>query len=88
MSDDKRLDRIEIKVDKVLEHQSEINVTLAAQHVSLKEHIRRTNILETELKPIKQHVQMIHGAFKLLGIIVASVGVAEALIALIAKLNQ
>ncbi len=65
---DKRLDKIEEKVDKILDQQSTMNATLVSQHVSISEHIRRTNLLEAEVKPIKRHVDMVNGALKLLGV--------------------
>jgi len=41
-----RIERIEQKVDEVQKSISNIDVTLAEQHVSLKEHMRRTDLLE------------------------------------------
>jgi len=74
MSDD-RLKRIEDKVDKVVDQISEVNITLAKQHVSLKEHIRRTALLEDKMEPIDRHVKMVNGAVKLLLIISALAGI-------------
>lgn len=82
MSDDKRLERIEGKIDGIGDHLGSIDVTLAAQHVSLKEHIRRTAILESELKPIKRHVDMVHGALKFLALFAMILGIAAAIKAL------
>ena len=50
---DEQLNKIEGKVDRLDEHLSRIDITLAAQHVSLKEHIRRTEILEQTVSPLK-----------------------------------
>lgn len=58
--------RLENKVDKILDRVGSIDVTIAKQQVSLNEHIKRTNMLEAELKPIKRHVYMIQGALKLI----------------------
>jgi hypothetical protein len=44
------LHRIENKVDHIAEKIEVINVTLAAQHESLVHHIRRTELLEEDLK--------------------------------------
>lgn len=74
MSDDKRLERIEAKLDDVSDHIAAIDVTLGQQHVSLREHIRRTAILESEIQPIKRHVQIIEGFFKIVGAIVLFLG--------------
>jgi archaellum component FlaC len=75
--DDKRLERIESKLDATNSHLSSIDVTLASQHESLKYHIKRTELLEAELKPIKKHVDMVAGAFKLIGL-TAALGAAYA----------
>lgn len=66
--------RIEIKIDKLTEKLGNIDSTLAAQHVSLKEHMKRSDLLEKqidvikkELSPIQKHVFMVTGALKLIG---------------------
>lgn len=68
---------MEKKIDKILTEIQEINVTLAEQHVTLKEHIRRTELLENDIRPIKVHVSRVEGAVKLI-IIVATVAAAIA----------
>jgi tetrahydromethanopterin S-methyltransferase subunit G len=89
---DKRLDKVETKIskveekiDKVVDTLGEINSTLAAQHVSLKEHIRRTGVAEDniamirkDLEPIKTHVNRVSGALKLIGVVCAIVGAIAA----------
>lgn len=77
--DDKRLERIEVKLDDLSDHLASIDITLGQQHVSLKEHIRRTNILEKELVPVKRHVHMVEGALKLLGVLAAIGSIFEVL---------
>ncbi len=72
MSDEK-FSRFESKLDRVVERIGSIDATLAAQHVSLKDHIRRTNILEGKIAPIEKHVNMVGGVFKFFGIL-ATVG--------------
>ena len=64
-----RTERIENKVDKIAEDISNINVTLSGQHASLVEHMKRTNILEKQLEPIRNHVQMMRGAGKLIALL-------------------
>lgn len=49
MSEEKRLERIEAKIDDISDHMGSIDVTLAMQHESLKNHIRRTEALEKQL---------------------------------------
>lgn len=60
---------LEAKIDIVVQKISSIDSTLAGQAVQLKDHIRRTELLETELKPVKKQVDMVQGALKLLGAI-------------------
>ena len=62
------LDRIFNKIDKIDERLSNIDTTLAKQSTSLDEHIRRTNILEEEIRPIKKHIYLVEAVFKIIGV--------------------
>lgn len=77
MSDDQKLVRIEDKIDKINEKISSIDSTLASQHESLKHHIKRTDLLEKELKPVRKYVDMINGALKLVGILATIAAIIE-----------
>lgn len=77
MSDDKRIERIETKIDDIGERLGSIDITLAQQHESLKDHMRRTALLEAELHPVKKHVDMVEGAMKLITIIAAVFAIIE-----------
>lgn len=79
MADDKRLERIEDKIDKIGDKQSEMSATLSAQHISLQEHMRRTALLETAIKPIVRKISMAEGALKLIGILAAIATIIEAI---------
>lgn len=87
MSDD-RLNRIEGKVDKIVEHVSSIDVTLAKQHESLKDHIRRSDLLEQKLIPVEKHVAMMQGALKLIGLMATLAGIAAAVIEMLKYLGH
>lgn len=63
--DDNKLEKVLDKLDSRLDN---IDVTLAAQHVSLKDHIRRTELLEDAVKPLQSHMDMVKGAAKLIGL--------------------
>jgi hypothetical protein len=76
---DDRIIRIEDKIDKVMEHTSSIDITLAKQHVILEEHVKRTNLLEEKLEPIQKHVNMVHGALKLIGLIATIAAIGESI---------
>jgi hypothetical protein len=76
---DDQISRIEDKVDVIIYRISNIDITAAKQQVSLDEHIRRTAILESELEPIKNHVAMVHGVLKFIGLVSVVVGVIESI---------
>ncbi len=70
-----QLDKIENKIDILSAHLSNIDVTLAAQHVSLDDHIRRTELIEADLAPIKSHVSQVQGAIRLIGFVAIVLGI-------------
>ena len=74
-----QLNRIESKVDKLDNRADKVDVHLAVYNEQLKDHIRRTELLENEVHPIKDHVSKVHGALKL----VASIGIITAIIKLL-----
>lgn len=61
--------RVESKIDKMSDRQNDQAVTLERLTVSVEDHVKRTNLLEADIKPIKRHVAMVEGALKLLGIL-------------------
>lgn len=72
----KAIDRIDASVDG-------INITLARQEVHLEEHIKRTAMLEQELKPIQQHVNRVNTAILLLGGIFAIIAAIKTIIEIV-----
>lgn len=78
--EDKRLDRIELKLDDISEHMSAIDITLGKQHVTLEDHIARTAILEKEFKPVRTQVLRAEGALKLITLAAAAVAIVEFLL--------
>lgn len=86
--DQQRIIRIEDKIDKVVDHMGTMNSTLSAQHVSLVEHIRRTELLEEKVKPLESAYLMGKGALKVAAAIVATAGVLEAIITVINYLRK
>ena len=48
-----QLNKIENKIDRLDAHLSNIDATLAAQHQSLREHMRRTEVVESIVFPLK-----------------------------------
>jgi hypothetical protein len=81
MSDSQRLERVEDKLDKVGDAISSINITLAKQAVVLEEHVKRSTMLEEQFKPIRKHVDVVHGILKLISLL----GICSGLIHMILK---
>ncbi len=75
---DSRFDRLEGKLDIVVDKISSIEVTLVSQHAVLQEHIARTKALEAIVEPLHTDALMAKGAYKLLGWMGASVGFISA----------
>ena len=73
MSDEK-LGQIDAKIDKITDKLNVIDITLVAQHVTLQEHIKRSeaaekaiDIIKQELKPIQTHVAIVQVVGTVLG---------------------
>lgn len=76
-------DRLEGKIDNIVDQVGNINVTLAKQHASIEEHIRRTNILEEKLIPIEKKFYEISGIVRLGGWVVGLLSVVVGLLKII-----
>lgn len=76
---EERLNRFEQKVDKIDERLDHIDKHLAIYNEQLKVHIKRTDLLESEVRPIKDHVNQVRGVFKFLAFIIAASGAALAI---------
>lgn len=59
--------RVLNKLDEMDKRIDSIDITLAKQHVSLEEHIKRTNLLEMKLEPIDTHVKSVNAVLKFAG---------------------
>lgn len=66
------------QLDKIHERLTSIDKTLVRQEGHLAEHIRRTALLEDEIKPIKKHVGHVEGAIKLIGLLSIIAGLLKA----------
>lgn len=72
----KALERLDNSVDS-------INVTLAKQEVHLAEHIRRTELLEEEMKPVRDHVNRVNSLLLIIGGIFAVIAAVKGVIEII-----
>ena len=64
----KKLDQLDSRLDS-------IDVTLARQEENLKEHMRRTDLLENEMRPIQKHVAQWEGGLKILGFVSIAISI-------------
>lgn len=80
--------RLESKLDRLDERLDRIDVTLAAQHVSLAEHIRRTQILENHMEPVRTHVTMVKGVAKAIGLLALGGGIAQGVASILELLKH
>ncbi len=69
------LDRLFEKIEKIDDRLSNIDLSLVRNTISLEEHVKRTNILEEEIRPIKKHVLMVEAIFKLIGVLSVCISV-------------
>lgn len=66
-NNENRFDKIDVKFEKLDERLLSIDKTLERNTVSLEEHMRRTSILEEQIKPISKHVAMVQGVLQAAG---------------------
>jgi archaellum component FlaC len=69
-----KLTKVDEKLEKIEERLTSIDITLAKQHEQLAHHIFRTDLaekhlelLEQEIKPVKNHVEMVNITLKVIG---------------------
>jgi len=71
---------VQSALNKIEDKLSSIDNTLVRQEENLKEHMRRTDILEKEFKPVKSHVDQVRGAGKLIALASLIAGIVSVLI--------
>ena len=77
------LERVYDRQEKLVDSVHEINITLAKQHISLEEHMKRSlaaeeaiGLLRIEMKPIEKHVELVKFAVKVIAGILSSASIA------------
>lgn len=74
MSEQKTLDD---KIDEVSKRLDSIDATLTKQHLSLEYHIKRCDLLEDQVVPIREQMFEIKGAVKFLKLVGVLASIAE-----------
>jgi len=77
------MDRIEEKLDKIDERIDNIDKNLAVNNTLLEYHIKRTDMLEEEVKPLKGHVLKAQGILVFIGVLSSLVAVGVSLLNII-----
>lgn len=75
---DDRLKNIEKNISHIKITLVKIDKTLALNTKELEEHMRRTALLEEEVRPVVKHVEQVRGAGKLLAILATIAGILAA----------
>jgi hypothetical protein len=78
-----QLEKLDDKLDKLVEHVGSIDKTLVRNTVTLEVHVKRTNALENRMEPVEVHVTQMRGAvsfLKILALVLAIItGIAKVL---------
>ena len=63
------LEKIDRKLEKIDERIDSIDKHLAVYNAQLRFHIKRTDMLESEVKPLKIHLHKVNGILTFIGIL-------------------
>lgn len=80
--DETQLDHIEAKLDKLDDRQNKMDLTMVEQHLVLKEHVRRSELLEDMVIPIQKKITMVEGFLQGLGLLAVISGIVEVIVLL------
>jgi hypothetical protein len=69
---DSHYDKIYNKIEKIDDKLDNIDNHLSIYNEQLKIHIKRTDLLEKDLQPIKAHVMQIQGVIKFITYLIAT----------------
>lgn len=76
MDNDEFMQMLSDKLDRLDDRLDIMSNTSVRQAASLDEHMRRTELIEHELKPIKSHVAMVGAIAKIVSILGVLIGLA------------
>ena len=62
-----KFDELHTRLDHLDKKQDEMNETLVRNTVSLELHIKRTDMLEAEIKPMKSFMSVVNAGLKIIG---------------------
>jgi len=73
------------RVNEVRKDVQDVKVTMARNTSSLEEHMRRTEILERQIEPLRSHVTMVNGILKFIGFLAVIGGIIDMVVRLVLK---
>jgi len=76
----KELDKLDEKLEKIDERIDSIDKHLAVYNSQLRFHIKRTDMLERDIEPLKIHLNKTHGILTFIGVIATVITVVVAII--------
>ena len=77
------MDRIEEKLDRIDERLDSLDKNMAVNNTLLEYHIKRTDMLEEEVKPLKGHVLKAQGVLVFIGVLASIVAIGVSLLNII-----
>lgn len=75
--EDRRDNRLINKVDEIMEKLNVMTISIAKMEVDVAHHIKRTDLLEEQIEPMKKHANELSGVVKFLKLLGAIIGVIE-----------
>lgn len=75
--EDRRDNRLINKVDEIMEKLNVMTISIAKMEVDVAHHIKRTDLLEEQIEPMKKHANELSGVVKFLKLLGAIIGVRE-----------
>ena len=82
-----KFESIDQNLVRVEERLNGMDKTLVKQEENLKEHMKRSDMLEAQLEPVKRHVSLVESVFKIVGAIGVLVAIAAGIVKIVEFLN-
>lgn len=83
----KKFESIDQNIIRVEERLNGMDRTLVKQEENLKEHMKRSDLLEEQMAPVKKHVALVESVFKIVGAIGVLVATAAGIVKIIEFFN-
>ena len=78
----KELEKIDRKLEKIDERIDNIDKHLAVYNSQLRYHIKRTDMIEKDIEPLKVHLNKTHGILTFIGVIATVITVVATIVSI------